>query len=492
MIPVLSPEEMAEVDRSAPEPVELLVERAGFAVARAGRHLLGGAYGRRIIVLAGRGNNGADGRVAARLLAGWGAHICILDAAGAAAGERLPAADLVIDAAYGTGLSRPFSPPDPGLTPVLAVDIPSGLSGRTGTGAAMAAQATVTFAALKPGLLLGAGPERCGEIELAGIGLGDLAAARAGMWLIGDEDVGLLPSRARSAHKWQTAILVIGGSEAMNGAPLMVARGAMRAGAGYALVGVPGSPPGGGLPPGEQVGLTLPNGDQADGEQADGDQADGNRADGDWVPAAAAAARRVRAMAVGPGLAARARGQDGATGPGTPVGRLLQATQVPAVVDADGITALGGIADVRSVVGDRAAPVVLTPHEGEYARLTGHPPEDDRIADVRRTAGQTGAVVLLKGSTTIVAGPDGRVLLAAAGGPNLATAGTGDTLTGIIAAFLARGVPAFEAAGLAAHVHGRAAQGGRPEGLVASDLPDLVSDFLSDHMAMRAGAERER
>ena len=256
--------------------------------------------------------------------------------------------------------------------------------------------------------------------------------------------------------------MIVGGSEAMNGAPLMVAHGAMRAGAGYALVAVPGAPPGGGLPPGEQVGVSLP--------------------DGDWVAAAADAAGRAKALAIGPGLSTRARNADGGTGADTPVGRFLRATAAPAVVDADAVTALGGVDAVRAVVDGRDGPLVLTPHEGEYARLTGHPPDEDRITDVRRTARQTGAVILLKGSTTVVAAPDGRVLLAAAGRPSLATAGTGDTLTGIIAAFLARGLPPLEAAGLAAHVHGRAAQRGRREGLVASDLPDLVADFLSEQL----------
>ncbi|MBV9660628.1 MAG: NAD(P)H-hydrate dehydratase [Acidimicrobiales bacterium] len=455
MIPVLTPEEMAAVDRSAPEPVEVLVERAGFAVARAAHRMLGGSYGRRCVVIAGRGNNGNDGRVAARRLSAWGAQVRLVEPDT----TRLPPADLVIDAAYGTGLSRPYHPPDPGVAPVLAVDIPSGLSGLTGSGDALRAGRTVTFAAIKPGLLLGEGPDKSGLLELAGIGLETLARQAAGMWLLDDDDLSMLPGRSRQAHKWQTAVLVVGGSEAMNGAPLLAAHGALRAGAGYALVGVPGSPAGGGLPPGPHVGLSLP---------ALG-----------WAGAAAEAASRVRAVAVGPGLSGRPKNPDGSTGSATPVAEFLASTSVPAVVDADGLNALGDVGTVRALAAGRAAPLVLTPHEGEYRRLTGHSPAEDRITDVRGTARQTGAVVLLKGSPTIVASPDGRVLISRSGSPRLATAGTGDVLSGMIAAFLARGLEPLEAAGLAAHVHGQAARRGPGEGLIATDLPELVSGLLS-------------
>ena len=155
-------------------------------------------------------------------------------------------------------------------------------------------------------------------------------------------------------------------------------------------------------------------------------------------------------------------------------------SSVPAVVDADGLRALGDLDTVAAVAKARPGPLVLTPHEGEYARLVGRPPADDRIADVRAVAARTGAVVLLKGSPTVVAEPGGRVLLVNAGSSRLATAGTGDVLSGAIGAFLARGLPALEAAALAAHCHGRAAWTGRPEGLVAGDLPDLLSAWLSE------------
>lgn len=458
MIPVVTPDEMAAVDRAAPEPVEVLVERAGHAVAGAARRMLGGTYGRRVVVVAGRGNNGSDGRVAAGVLAGWGCSVRVMDAQSLPGGRKLPPADLVIDAAYGTGLSREYAPPDPGSTPVLAVDIPSGLSGQTGTGSCLPASRTVTFVAYKPGLLIGDGPSVCGAVEVADIGLSALASSVARAWVVTDQDVfSALPARHRNSHKWQTAVLVVGGNPAMNGAPLLSAHAAMRAGAGYALVAIPGSPPGGGLPPGEHVGHSLPA--------------------SDWSGPASSLASRARAIAIGPGLG-EASGA---------VAGFLSSTSVPAVVDADGLTSLGSIDSVADVTSSRSAPLVLTPHEGEYSRITGHAPSEDRIADVREVAGQTGAVVLLKGSPTIVAAPDGRVLISRSGSARLATAGTGDVLTGVIAAFLARGVPAFEAAGLAAHCHGRAASLGRPEGLVAGDLPGLVSTWLSSGLSAWEG-----
>jgi ADP-dependent NAD(P)H-hydrate dehydratase / NAD(P)H-hydrate epimerase len=189
---------------------------------------------------------------------------------------------------------------------------------------------------------------------------------------------------------------------------------------------------------------------------------------------------RVRSLVIGPGL-----GPVTATGPGSAVGRLLAVAPIPTVVDADGLNALAGVDNVAAVVkarpavGGRPAATILTPHEGEYTRLVGRPIDVDRTADVRAVAARTGAVVLLKGSPTVVASPDGRVLIVNAGTARLATAGTGDVLSGVIGAFLARGLPALEAAALGAHCHGRAAALGPAEGLVASDLPDLISEWLS-------------
>jgi NAD(P)H-hydrate epimerase len=326
----------------------------------------------------------------------------------------------------------------------------------------MAAIATVTFASLKPGLLLGSGPELAGAVQLADIGLGALAGATAQCWLVEDADVWhFLVRRAQEAHKWQSAVQVVAGSPGMTGAPWLVSRAAMRAGAGYVRLSMPGVSPSV-LPPGELVHLPVP--------------------EAGWHHKVLEEISRVKALVVGPGLGptAHAGGDDHGPGlPGGEVGLLLVGAPVPAVVDADGLNAIGTLEALATIVARRTEPTVVTPHDGEMTRLAGHPPGPDRLAAARDASARSGAIVLLKGSTTVVAAPNGKALMSASGDSRLATAGTGDVLSGIVGAFIARGVPAFEAAALAAHVHGRAARTGHAEGLVASDLPELVAAWLS-------------
>jgi hydroxyethylthiazole kinase-like uncharacterized protein yjeF len=179
---------------------------------------------------------------------------------------------------------------------------------------------------------------------------------------------------------------------------------------------------------------------------------------------------------IGPGLSTSESAAD-------EIRAVIAGVPVPLVIDADALGALGGVAGARALFEKRSAPSILTPHDGEYARINGAAPGPDRLAAARALARATGAVVLLKGPLTAVASPSEAapdVLLAAAGGPALATAGSGDVLSGIIGAFLARGLPPLEAAALAAHVHGRAAALGPAEGLVAGDLPELVAELLSE------------
>jgi len=456
---VTTVEEMKALDAEAQRRVglETLVQRAGAAVARAALQLLGGSYGRRVVVVAGPGHNGDDGRVAAQRLRRRGARVEVVPAPGRGATEprRLPGCDLVVDAAYGTGFKGDYVAPEPPPgVPVLAVDIPSGVLGDTGEAGegAVRATATVTFAAWKPGLLLGRGPELSGRVEVADIGL-DVSGAQA--HLVEDLDLACLPARAREAHKWQTALYVAAGSPGMMGSASLCSRAAMRAGAGMVRLGVPGASPGD-LPANEVVAQALPR--------------------SGWAGEVLAGAERCHALVVGPGLG-RSDEVAGA------VRRLVAEAPVPVVVDADGLNVLGPAAAVAEVVRARRAAgrpgVVLTPHAGEFARLAGSPPGADRLAAARGLSRTSGATVLLKGSTTVVADPGGRALVAAAGSSRLATAGTGDVLSGMIGAFLAMGLGPLEAAGWAAHAHGRAASWGPPRGLVAGDLIDLASAYLS-------------
>jgi ADP-dependent NAD(P)H-hydrate dehydratase / NAD(P)H-hydrate epimerase len=277
-----------------------------------------------------------------------------------------------------------------------------------------------------------------------------------------DADVAAaVPRRPRHPHKWASALGVVAGSPGMEGAAAFAAGAAARAGAGMVRLAVPGgAAPGGGTRPGpwplEAVRVALP---------AEG-----------WAGAALAAVERCRAVVVGPGL-----GRDEATQ--AEVRRLIAALEVPVVVDADALVALGDTEAVRRLADPQRRALVLTPHDGEYEGLAGVAPGADRIAAARRLAERSGAVVLVKGALTAVADPgaDGPpdVLLAAAGGPRLATAGTGDVLSGVIGAFIARGTAPARAAALAAHVHGAAASAGRSEGLVAGDLAPLIGDWLS-------------
>jgi NAD(P)H-hydrate epimerase len=439
VLPVVTPDEMGAIDAAAPEPVEVLVERAGRAVAAAAMRLLGGAYGRRVVVVAGKGNNGNDGRAAARVLARRGVRAEVLDAADLPDG--LPTCDLVVDAAYGTGFRGEWTAPDTSA-PVLAVDIPSGVDGRTGAAAGrpFAASATVTFAALKPGLLLADGPELAGEVEVADIGL-DVSSARAHVVEAADVAAGL-PGRPRSGHKWQSAVRVVAGSPGMTGAAHLASAAAFRAGAGYVTLSSPGLDDDPGAPT-EVVRRPLPA--------------------GGWAETVLEDAERYGALAVGPGLGTNDDAQAG-------VRAVVAAWPGPIVVDGDGLTALGDA--VADVVGGRTVPAVLTPHEGEFARLAGSSPGGDRFEAVRALAAATGAVVLLKGPTTLVAEPGGEVLVTTTGDARLATAGTGDVLTGVVAALLAGGVEPARAAAFGAFLHGRAGALGFRHGLVASDLLD--------------------
>jgi ADP-dependent NAD(P)H-hydrate dehydratase / NAD(P)H-hydrate epimerase len=477
VLPVLTPAEMADADRrtiAAGTPVELLMERAGRAVAWAVRRELLGCSGTRVVAVCGKGNNGGDGLVAARVLRGWGARV---DVFGLEQGidrqlcERaLRRADAVVDAMYGTGFRGALEGDaawaaramEAVLGPCVAVDVPSGVDGATGAtrGDTVHASHTVCLAALKPGLLFAPGSGHAGEIAIADIGI-DLGVdpLHPPRGVLEDVDVELaLPERDEAAHKWQSGVLVVGGSGGMVGAPLMASRAAMRAGAGIVWCALPGHDAAARASGTEIITHALPA-----------------TADGALDDAAAAAvleiAARFRAVVVGPGL-----GRDERTA--AAVRRIVAEVPVALVLDADGLNALDGdLSPLRA----RTAPAVLTPHAQEYERLVGEPVGDDRLAAAGRLATASGAVALLKGPGTIVASPAGApVAINPTGGPALASAGTGDVLSGIVGALVARGGEPWWAAAAAAFVHGRAAETAGHTGLVAGDLIDALPRVLDE------------
>jgi NAD(P)H-hydrate epimerase len=447
MIPIVTPAEMAAIDADAPEPVDVLVARAGSAVAWAARRMLGGTYGRVVHVIAGKGNNGADGRVAAQRLQEWGAKVRVVEAAGVPA--ELPPGDLVIDAAYGTGFRGEWRAPRVGAAPVLAVDIPSGVDGRTGDAVpgVLPADRTVTFAALKPGLLFGAGRTLAGDIDVADIGL-DTRRARA--HLVEGEDVAAWwRPRPPTAHKWSRAVRVVAGGPGMTGAARLAAGAATRAGAGIVWLSSPGVEADA---PTEVVRRRVPA--------------------LDWAKSVLDELDRFQSLVLGPGL-----GREDHTV--ASVRAVLEGAEVPVLLDGDGLFAASWNADGSvQVLRRRKAPTVLTPHDGEYGFLTGERPPADRIVACRRLAADTQCVALLKGPTTVVADPAGDVLVANTGDARLATAGTGDVLAGIIGALLATGMDPLRAAACGAWIHGTAGRLGPPVGLVAGDLIDHLPVVL--------------
>jgi ADP-dependent NAD(P)H-hydrate dehydratase / NAD(P)H-hydrate epimerase len=476
MKPILTPEESAELDRQSRDrgvTVELLMENAGRAVARAAVAIAGGAYGRRAVVVCGKGNNGGDGLVAARHLRRWGMGATVvllpspeslrepastmlrrfeeIDArvrGGDALARELGRADVVVDAVFGTGFrGRPEDVParaigaiNDAARPVVAVDIPSGVNGDTGavTGTAVAATTTVTFGAPKPGLLFYPGAGHAGVIQVADIGFPS-ELVRSDFRMVEQDDVAALwHHRDPAGHKRSSGVvLVIAGSRRMTGAVRLVAESAYRAGAGLVTVAVPE----GILRVAQRLiteatFLPLP-------------ETDGGAVASAALDTVTEQLDGFDALAIGPGLST-----DEETS--SFVRSLMSSTSVPTVADADALNAFAGRA---TDIAEHRSDLVLTPHDGEFVRLAGgtiRELHEDRLGRLRKLAGETRAAVLLKGHPALVASPTGEVRLNPTGGPALSTAGTGDVLTGATAALLARGSNAFDAATAAAFVHGLA------------------------------------
>ena len=470
MIPVVTPDEMRAIDAAAPEPVDELIRRAGSAVSRAAVDMLGGTYGRVVNVITGGGNNGADGRDAARRLRGRGVTVREFEIGRCP--TTLPQADLVIDAAFGTGYrpdpARPWVAPGVGDALVLAVDVPSGIDALTGAADAgvLHADRTVSFQALKPGLMLGPAAALSGEVDVVDIGLD---TGHITCHLVEASDVASWwPMRAVDAHKWHAAVKVIAGSVGMPGAAELCTAAAARGGSGLVSLSAPGCRP---QTRSEIVQHPIP----ARGFCAE----------------ALSDIGRFGALVIGPGLG---RDDDVLTAARECIGEA----PVPVVVDGDALFAASWSSDgAASLLRDRELPTVLTPHDGEFGLLTGARPGADRIAAARAAASEFESTVLLKGPTTIVAAPpevrsggadlgeltwatdaSARTMLVDRGDERLATAGSGDVLAGLIGAALAAGVDAPLAAAAAAWLHGAAADLGAPRGLLAGDIVDLLPDAI--------------
>lgn len=515
---VLTPQQMAEADRAtidAGTASLALMERAGLAVARAAVRLAGGPYGRRVLILCGKGNNAGDGLVAARVLAGWGCFpvvVCLDDPSSlsgdaranwrrlrgvrhlrfdaASFGRELAAADLVVDAIVGTGFrgmlsgvaAQAVAAVNDSGRPVLAVDIPSGVDGATGAveGPAVRATVTVTMAVAKLGLILYPGSDYAGRVEAADIGIATpQPPAVAGIPEAADV-ARVLGRRPLDAHKRSVGtVMVVAGSAQMPGAAGLAIRAALRAGAGLvtlASVAAVAEE----VHPGAFEATTLHLPATAAGTIA-----------ADALERILDRAATVDAVAVGPGLTTQAETAD-------LVRALAGALELPLVLDADGLNALA--AD-PAILAARTAPTIVTPHPGEASRLLGISSSEvqaGRLEAARTLSARLNAEVVLKGYRSLVASPGGRTQVITTGGPALASGGTGDVLTGVTVALLAAitvaggraGTPAgasgdpYAAAWAASWIHGRAGDllGQRcgVRGVLAGDLPGAVAGVLHD------------
>ena len=428
-----------------------LMERAGMLAARA---IVAFAAPRSAVVVCGTGNNGGDGYVVARHLAAAGVAVTVAatgaPATPAAAAMRArwggvsalaeaPPAVVLVDAVLGIGRTRPLEPDVARALArlavnarVVALDVPSGLDADDGTGDSPAAGLTVAFGSLKPAHLLAA--PRCGRVVVAGLGF-DTGGARLFATM---PPPPLIP--AADSHKYaRGAVIVLGGRPGHGGAARLAAHAAVRAGAGLALIACP-------------TAAIAENAARLDAIMV-------GAADDGAAVAAHLARQRFAAGVAGPGLA---DDRDRVA--------ALMASGLPLVLDAGVFTMFAG--DAVGLAARRTGPLVLTPHDGEFVRLFGELP-GTRLDRVRAAAARVGAVVLLKGAATVIAAPDGRAAINVHATPWLATAGSGDVLSGVVAALLAQGFEAFDAACAGAWLHGDA---GRRAGAgsTADDLPAAV------------------
>lgn len=445
-------EEIRRIESLAGDVTPPLMERAGAAAADLAA-TLAGERGKDILVLAGPGNNGGDARIAATLLQERFFRVTVVGRP-----AEIPANTrwaLVIDGMFGIGLTRPLEGEWAELVgyanaqscPVLALDIPSGIASDTGraSGAAVRATHTLTFIALKPGLLTGDGPDHCGQVTVAALGLDVRALLAPTAWRAAPEGfAAILRKRPARFHKGQAGSLaILGGADGMAGAALLAGRAALKLGAGRVYVGLLDHEA-------PTVDLTVPELMLRHPDETLGLDLD--------------------VIVIGPGLGQSERAE-------TLLGASL-ASEMPCVVDADALNLLAESTDLRQACARRAADTLLTPHPGEAARLLGVDVgeiENDRLAAARAIAEKLSAHVVLKGNGSVMVAGDGHWFINASGNPGMASAGMGDTLSGILGALLVQGYTGETALVLGVHLHGAAAdalvaEGIGPVGLTASEL----------------------
>ncbi|MFZ1155928.1 MAG: NAD(P)H-hydrate dehydratase [Solirubrobacteraceae bacterium] len=490
--PLLDAPQMRAVDRWAIDeqgiPSLDLMERAGEAVAQAVERLAGDGP---LVVVCGKGNNGGDGLVAARLLrlaAREVAVVCIAPAeelspdaranlerlpgkpplqfGESAAGEAIERAVAIVDALLGTGfdgvphgvVAEAIEAMSSARGRLVSVDVPSGVDASTGVVAGVAAQAhrTVSFHASKPGLWINPGKGYAGDITTIDIGVPRGAPAVGQVGLIEGSVLNALPRRTARSTKFTSGhVVVVGGSRGLTGAPAMTALAAMRTGAGYVTACVPASL--------REIldtqlmeAMTRPLPDEQGALTVEG------------LSEAMESLARADALALGPGLGRDPRSMQLAR-------ELMRRSPIGTVLDADGLNAHAGCLSDLAL---RDAPTVLTPHAGELARLLeidSGQVERRRLHYARDAAERAQAVVVLKGDDTLIVEPAGRVAISRGNSPALATAGTGDVLTGVITALLAQGLDVFTAAAAGVQLHAQAGREaariqGAPEGVIATDV----------------------
>lgn len=408
MIPILTGKELQKFDRGLKKSgqMDAFIQRAGYAAYMATLNILKNSYGKRVAVVAGPGHNGDDGRVLAGYLARKNIKVEVIPTDSSI--KSISGVDLIVDAAFGTGLKRKYKFFKYEDIPVLSVDVPTGLNCDDGTvfEGALRADYTVSFVALKPGFYYNRGPEHTGKVIFNDLGV---TLKESNRHLVEAKDLRKLRFKSqRDDHKWKHGVYVVAGSENMMGAAELTCETAVKTGASILKV------------------LSLNTQKQTQVKEVIHQPFSF-----DWDVKLLNDIGRYKVLAIGPGLVFFNEDI-------IKLKNVLTEATVPVILDASALLAIGQLPDPAGFLSKVTAPKILTPHAGEFASLLGSTTKEFDIYDVERFAQASKSVILLKGPTTTVSSPNGKTFVINTGSPKLATAGTGDVLTGVIAGMIAR------------------------------------------------------